>query len=73
MPGLDSFTYFIFSWNNSYAIKIIPKQRKDRNSYKFISLKPDNDYTEKGARISPAILKIDGGWGGFVKCPENEI
>lgn len=28
MSDLDSFTYFMFSWNNSCAIKIIPKQRQ---------------------------------------------
>lgn len=28
MSGLDSFTYFMFSWNSFCAIEIVPKQRQ---------------------------------------------
>lgn len=59
IPGLDSFTYLIFSCNTFYAVETVPKQRKAGNIHRFISPKPDIVTTEKETRISPAILKIN--------------
>lgn len=73
IPGLDSFTYLIFSCNIFYAVETVPKQRKAGNIHRFISPKPDIVNTEKETRISPAILKIDRGKKAFIKCQEIEI
>lgn len=67
IPGFDCFTYFMSLCNNS----CVPKQRKARNINKYISLKPDNDSTEKANRFSPIILKIEGKKRALYKMPRN--
>ena len=72
-PSLPHRSFPPLAYNTFYAVETVPKQRKAGNIHKFISPKPDIVNTEKGTRISPAILKIDGGKKSLLKCQEIEI
>lgn len=60
----------MFSLNASYAIEIVPKQKKVRNIHKFITAKPDNGSIEKGTSLSPVILTT-AGETNLNKIPRN--
>ena len=70
-PRLKQFYIFYVLWNNSNAIKIVPKQRKARNIHNLL-YKHLTIIVEKKEPGSPVILKIEGGKETFIKCQAIE-
>lgn len=58
---------FYISYDFMYAIEIVPKQRRARNIYRYISPEPEIINTGKEARISPAILTMRVAGGTFIQ------